>query len=382
MTMAVMERADAKVYDQAREGPAPYRTERDGIGESAGTQMLERGRSGMTTGGAAAAGVSRSSTLERYQRLMRERFGFWEFRSGQAEVLRHLPQYDVLAVMPTGSGKSLCYVLPALAAGRVLVVSPLIALMQDQVQSLSASGVKAAAIHSNLDPIEQNRRYVDFVQGRLQLLYVAPERLANDKFVDGLRRAGLNLLAIDEAHCVSEWGHDFRPDYLMLGSVRKRLGSPRTLAMTATADPRGASKMSRRNSPARGCRRSPTTPGCRERSASGRRKPSCSTRRRSSWQPSPSGWGSTSRTFASSCTSTCRGASRPTTSRRVAPVAMANLRTACSCLALEMPTPTNGSSTARIRTKASCARHGSAGCARGRSAERVPFTLRQAQGER
>jgi ATP-dependent DNA helicase RecQ len=178
------------------------------------------------------------SDMEPYRRLLRERFGYPELRSGQEEVLRLLPKRDTLAVMPTGSGKSMCYVLPALISGRVIVVSPLIALMQDQVDGLRAAGVAAAYINSNLDRAQQNRAYLDFIGGRINLLYVAPERFANDRFVEGLREANVNLLAVDEAHCISEWGHDFRPDYLTLGSVRERLGSPRTLALTATAEPR------------------------------------------------------------------------------------------------------------------------------------------------
>ena len=178
------------------------------------------------------------ASVDQYRELMRERFGYPDFRSGQARVLDQLSKSDVLAVMPTGSGKSLCYVLPALIAGRTLVVSPLIALMQDQVESLQAYGVRAAFINSNLDRSQQNECYQNFVKGELDLLYVAPERFVNETFVRGLRSHGINLLAIDEAHCVSEWGHDFRPEYLMLDSVRERLGSPRTLALTATADPR------------------------------------------------------------------------------------------------------------------------------------------------
>ena len=178
------------------------------------------------------------SHMAEYRRLLQARFGYPDFRDGQEEVLERLASRDVLAVMPTGSGKSLCYILPALVTGKTLVVSPLIALMQDQVESLRAAGVDAAFINSNLTRHEQNDRYLDFVHGRVDLLYVAPERFGNAVFVEGLRRAGVSLLAVDEAHCVSEWGHDFRPDYLTLGSVRKRLGTPRTLALTATAEPR------------------------------------------------------------------------------------------------------------------------------------------------
>ena len=170
--------------------------------------------------------------------LLRDYFGYPDFLDGQENVLRGLASSDVLATMPTGGGKSMCYVLPALVNGRTLVVSPLIALMQDQVEALTVVGIQASFINSTIDRDEQNRRYVDFINGRVRLLYVAPERFANDRFVDGLRREGISLLAIDEAHCVSEWGHDFRPDYLSLGAVREQLGSPRTLALTATADPK------------------------------------------------------------------------------------------------------------------------------------------------
>ncbi len=177
-------------------------------------------------------------TLDAYRERLSATFGYSEFRGGQAEVLSALPDHDVVAVMPTGSGKSLCYVLPALAVGRTVVVSPLIALMQDQVEGLRAAGVPASFINSHLGRDEQNARYLAFVRGETALLYVAPERFANERFVEGLRRLGVHLLAIDEAHCISEWGHDFRPDYLALGAVRAQLGNPRTLALTATADAR------------------------------------------------------------------------------------------------------------------------------------------------
>jgi ATP-dependent DNA helicase RecQ len=175
--------------------------------------------------------------LDTYRARLQEVFGYPDFRSGQADVLTRLADRDVLGVMPTGAGKSLCYVLPALEVGRTLVVSPLIALMQDQVEALHAAGVDATFINSSLDRTEQNRRYRDFIEGRASLLFVAPERFANQRFVDGLRTAGVRLFVIDEAHCISEWGHDFRPDYLALGAIRERLGAPRTLALTATADP-------------------------------------------------------------------------------------------------------------------------------------------------
>ena len=175
--------------------------------------------------------------LGAYRRKLSDVFGYPDFRGGQAAVLRALPERDVVAVMPTGTGKSICYVLPALEVGRTVVVSPLIALMQDQVESLQAAGVAATFINSHIDREEQNRRYLAFVRGQVPLLYVAPERFRNPRFTVGLRNAGVNLLAVDEAHCISEWGHNFRPDYLQLGAVRERLGFPRTLALTATANP-------------------------------------------------------------------------------------------------------------------------------------------------
>ena len=186
---------------------------------------------------APAPAVEFPDGLGRYEEQLRERFGYPAFRPGQADVLEQLAQADVLGVMPTGGGKSLCYVLPAIEVGRTLVVSPLIALMQDQVEALQGAGVAANFINSTIARSEQNRRYLDFIEGRTQLLYIAPERLANRRFVAGLQRHGVRLFVVDEAHCISEWGHDFRPDYLALDAARRQLGAPRTLALTATADP-------------------------------------------------------------------------------------------------------------------------------------------------
>ena len=176
--------------------------------------------------------------LETYRRQLRDTFGYPDLRDGQAEVLAALAETDVVGVMPTGSGKSLCFVLPALAVGRTLVVSPLIALMRDQVTNLARSNVGAAFINSSVSREEKNARYQAFIQGTLPLLYIAPEGLRNPALIAGLRRHGVNLLAIDEAHCISQWGHDFRPDYLILGALREQLGNPRVLALTATADAR------------------------------------------------------------------------------------------------------------------------------------------------
>jgi len=175
--------------------------------------------------------------LTPYEERLHDVYGYTEFRRGQADVLLALATRDVLGVMPTGGGKSLCYVLPALEVGRTVVVSPLIALMQDQVEALQALGLPAAFVNSTLAPVEQQRRLAAFARGELALLFVAPERFARPDFVAALQRSGVALFVIDEAHCISEWGHDFRPEYLELGVARQRLGAPRTLALTATADP-------------------------------------------------------------------------------------------------------------------------------------------------
>jgi len=172
------------------------------------------------------------------ERALRTIFGFEAFRPGQAEIVAAiLDGRDVLAVMPTGSGKSLCYQLPAiLNDGLTVVVSPLIALMRNQVAQLSAYGVAAAALNSSNDP-DENRAILDRIaRGDLRLVYVAPERLVRPDTLDLLKRAKVTLLAVDEAHCISQWGHDFRPEYAALGAVQAELGGVQTVAFTATAD--------------------------------------------------------------------------------------------------------------------------------------------------
>ena len=167
-----------------------------------------------------------------------ERFGLREFRLGQAEVIQAVADgHDVMCVMPTGGGKSLCYQLPSLARdGVTIVVSPLIALMKDQVDSLAEQGISAGLINSTLDLRQQQDVMDKMRRGELDLVYVAPERLRNSQFIETLGHCNISLMAIDEAHCVSEWGHDFRPDYARLGQVRKRhLGNVQTMALTATA---------------------------------------------------------------------------------------------------------------------------------------------------
>jgi ATP-dependent DNA helicase RecQ len=168
--------------------------------------------------------------------LLKTVFGFDDFRPGQAEIVTAMAEgRDVLAIMPTGGGKSLCYQLPALAReGVTLVVSPLIALMRDQVAALRENGVAAAALTSANSAEETDAALSMLRDGRLKLLYMAPERIAAAMGL--LRSARVALLAVDEAHCVSQWGHDFRPDYLRIGELRQGLGRVQTAAFTATAD--------------------------------------------------------------------------------------------------------------------------------------------------
>jgi ATP-dependent DNA helicase RecQ len=170
---------------------------------------------------------------------LNEAFGFADFREGQEEVIASiLARQDVLAVMPTGSGKSLCYQLPALLfPGITLVVSPLIALMKDQVDALVRRGIPASFVNSTLSLDQQQQRIAQMRQGHLRIVYVAPERFRNRRFMEGIRGCSVSLLAVDEAHCVSEWGHDFRPDYLRLKEAIAWLQRPCVAALTATATP-------------------------------------------------------------------------------------------------------------------------------------------------
>ncbi len=171
-------------------------------------------------------------------RLLHDIFGFPGFRPGQEEIVSAITGgEDVLAIMPTGAGKSLCYQLPALVRGGLtIVVSPLIALMRDQVAQLRANGIEAGSLNSMNDDEENARVRNGLRDGSLRLLYASPERLASPEATEWLSRFSVNLLAIDEAHCVSQWGHDFRPEYGLLGTVRARLGNVQTVAFTATAD--------------------------------------------------------------------------------------------------------------------------------------------------
>ncbi len=171
---------------------------------------------------------------------LRERFGLSEFHPWQREAIEELldGRRRVIVIAPTGGGKSLCYQLPAaVLPGTSIVISPLIALMEDQVRALTERGVAATYLASTLEPEEVKRREREIFEGRYQLVYVAPERLESPWLVDRLAGIRPALLAIDEAHCISQWGHDFRPSYLRLGEVIERLKPPRVIACTATATP-------------------------------------------------------------------------------------------------------------------------------------------------
>lgn len=180
---------------------------------------------------------------------LRRHFGHAAFRGLQEAVIRRvLRGGHALVIMPTGGGKSLCYQLPALILGKTettsdtqppltLVLSPLIALMKDQVDALCERGIDAAFINSSLSREAREERYANVAAGRYRLLYVTPERFRKPEFLQALARRDVRLLAVDEAHCISEWGHDFRPDYSRLREFRELLGNPTTIALTATATP-------------------------------------------------------------------------------------------------------------------------------------------------
>ncbi len=166
-----------------------------------------------------------------------KQFGLLSFRRGQEEVIRAiLDGHDTMCIMPTGGGKSLCYQLPSVAReGVTIVISPLIALMKDQVDSLNQINIPATFINSTLAPTQQQARIEGMIDGQYKLVYIAPERLRSASFMRAVKKTNIQFLAVDEAHCISQWGHDFRPDYARLGRFRQRIGNPQTVALTATA---------------------------------------------------------------------------------------------------------------------------------------------------
>lgn len=169
--------------------------------------------------------------------VLKEKFGLSAFRPVQSDVISNLLEgRSGLLIMPTGGGKSLCYQLPSqVLPGTVLVVSPLIALMKDQVDKLRAIGIKATFINSSINKEEREKRQKQLAAGELQILYVTPERFRKPEFVEAVKSVKISLFAIDEAHCIAQWGHDFRPEYARVGEIRKLLNNPLTLALTATA---------------------------------------------------------------------------------------------------------------------------------------------------
>ncbi|HET6581797.1 MAG TPA: ATP-dependent DNA helicase RecQ, partial [Nannocystaceae bacterium] len=187
--------------------------------------------------------MSAIATLEAARTVLVEVFGHADFREGQRDaVAAAVAGRDALVLLPTGSGKSLCYQVPALVASRAgrgatVVISPLIALMQDQVDALRGRGVAVGALHSHMDDAQQRDAAGALERGELDLVYVSPERAAKPSFRRSLARIRIALLAVDEAHCVSQWGHDFRPDYLRIHELREVVDAP-TIALTATATPR------------------------------------------------------------------------------------------------------------------------------------------------
>ena len=177
--------------------------------------------------------------LTRMRQTLRKTFGFNKLRRGQAEVIRSvLEGNNTLAIMPTGAGKSLCYQLPSLhLPGTTIVVSPLISLMKDQVDKLEETGLDASQLNSSLTTREHEENLEQIKSEKSDFIFVTPERFTDSEFLRELRKRTINFVVIDEAHCISEWGHDFRPDYLSLGAAVKTLGSPPVLALTATATP-------------------------------------------------------------------------------------------------------------------------------------------------
>lgn len=181
-------------------------------------------------------------TLDAALALLEKYFGYNSFQGDQERVITRLLESDEnhsLVIMPTGGGKSLCYQIPALCfEGKTIVLSPLVSLMKDQVDGLRSRKIKASYINATVSREDREKRLESFVYGDTKILYITPERFKNEEFRNSIKRADISLLAVDEAHCISAWGNDFRPDYSLIGEYRKLLGNPLTIALTATATPR------------------------------------------------------------------------------------------------------------------------------------------------
>src|ERR1700710_1958707 len=171
------------------------------------------------------------------RQILRRTFGMTRLRDGQAQVIdRVLAGLSTLALMPTGAGKSLCYQLPAMMIeGRTIVISPLIALMKDQCETLQGLGVAAVQLHSGLAAADLKSSEAAIADGSARIIFTTPEQLAHPEFIEALKTHPIGLLVIDEAHCISQWGFDFRPSFLDIGNFAKTLGHPTVLALTATA---------------------------------------------------------------------------------------------------------------------------------------------------
>ena len=171
---------------------------------------------------------------------LKEIFGFDKYRGGQEEIIKSIYHgKDTFVIMPTGAGKSLCYQLPAVVLnGTAIVISPLIALMKNQVDQMQAFGIDARFLNSTLSKSEARRVKEDTLAEKVKLLYVAPESLTKEENVEFLKKANISFIAVDEAHCISEWGHDFRPEYRRIKSIVHQLGSHPIIALTATATPK------------------------------------------------------------------------------------------------------------------------------------------------
>ena len=178
--------------------------------------------------------------MEKAREYLQEYFGYESFRKGQEQIIEQvLGGINTAGIMPTGGGKSICYQIPALLLpGVTLVISPLISLMKDQVDALEQNGIDATFLNSSISGLESSNRMNDIKHGRYKLVYVAPERLENPAFQQDLFNVEISMVAIDEAHCISQWGHDFRPSYLKIKTLLKNMPSaPTVLALTATATP-------------------------------------------------------------------------------------------------------------------------------------------------